>query len=401
MKRNITRRRELEKEVRHSYQHLVEVSNFADRTFKRFDPLTFDVSRHYRAIMGHLLREAHEAHFDRPTHIFLAFRQADGHLRGRVYMKRDRAVVEEEEEIAIDPSRQKVAIALGQKDVVWSNWEEEDDSLAEYQTHFHERIRAKVGTIERFVTYTSQDVALIGFYRGKRVTELDACVLKGLTVYARSLNLISDQVRETEDAFIYTIEALARAAEANDKDTGRHILRVNEYSRCLAEALGLDAEFVRKIHYSAQMHDVGKIHLHPDLLRKPKGLTEEEFARMTQHPHYGAKILGGAPRLEMARQIALAHHENYDGSGYPCGLKGKTIPLAARIVRLADVYDALRQKRSYKSAFSREVAFRIITRGDGRVMPAHFDPQVLEAFQRVADRMEDIFESSSGDASEA
>ncbi len=176
------------------------------------------------------------------------------------------------------------------------------------------------------------------------LNELDARVLKGLTIFAQSLKLISNQVSETEDAFIYTIEALARAAEASDEDTGRHIARVNEYSKCLADELGLDAQFVRKIHYSAQMHDVGKIYLHPSLLGKPGSLTVEESAQMTQHTIHGAKILGDAPRLEMARQIALAHHEKYDGSGYPFGLKGEAIPLAARIVSVADVYDALRQK---------------------------------------------------------
>ena len=395
--RDITRRRELEVEMQNSYKHLEAVTNFADQTFKRFDPLQFDAYRHYLAIMGRLLREAHEARFDEPTHIFLAFREADGHLSGHVYMKQNGQVVQGDEEIKIDPFRHKVAITLGEADVVWSNWEEEDESLEEYQNRFHEHIRAEVGTIERFVTYTSQDVALIGFYRGKQLNELDAGVLKGLTIYAQSLKLISDQVSETEGAFIYTIEALARAAEASDEETGRHIARVNDYSKYLAEELGLDARFVRKIHYSAQMHDVGKIYLHPSLLGKPGSLTVKESAQMTQHTIYGAKILGDAPRLEMASQIALAHHERYDGSGYPFGLKGKAIPLAARIVSLADVYDALRQERSYKPTLPHETAFRIITHGDGKVRPEHFDPQVLSAFQRVGDRMRDVFEADSGE----
>ena len=393
--RETTRRRELEEEVRRSYRHLVELGNFADRTFKRFDPLTFDVSLHYWAIMARLLREEEEPHFDKPTHIFFAFRGPNGRLSGHIYTKEDGQVVQDDEQIEIDPSRHKTAISLGEADVVYSNWEEENESLEEYQGRFHERVRAKVGTIESFVTYTGQDIALIGFYRGKRVNELDASVFKGLTVYAQSLKVISDQVAQTEDAFIYTIEALARAAEANDEDTGNHIVRVNEFSKCLAEELGLEAEFVAEIYYSAQMHDVGKIHLHTSLLTKPDSLTGEEFAEMAQHTIYGAKILGNAPRLAMARQIALAHHERYDGSGYPYGLKGESIPLAARIASVGDVYDALRQERSYKSAFSHEMAFRIITQGDGRVMPGHFDPQVLAAFRKVEDRVRDIFKANS------
>jgi len=199
--RDTTRRRELEEEVRRSHGHLVEIGDFAEQTFMHFDPLTFDVAQHYRAIMGHLLREEEEAHSDKPTHIFLAFRGADGHLKGYVYEKKGGNVVWEDEEIEIDPSRQKVAITVGEAEVVWSNWEDEGESLEEYQAQFHERVRAKVGTIERFITYMSQDVALIGFYRGKLVNERVASVLKGFTVYINSLKLISDRVKEATDAF--------------------------------------------------------------------------------------------------------------------------------------------------------------------------------------------------------
>ena len=390
--RELTGRQEIEGQMENSYTNLKLVSDFADRTFKKFDPLTFDVQRHFQAITGQLLREKDGHEFDKPTHIFLAFRSENRHLKGHIYTKQNGRVVRDAEEIHVDPSKDKVAITLGQTNVVWSNWEEEEGSLKNYQNRFHKAVREKVGTIERFVTYTSQDIALIGFYRGKRVNELDASALKGLTVYAQSLKFISDQVAETEDAFIYTIEALARAAEANDANTGDHIGRVNEYSKLLAEELGIDAEFVRKIHYSAQMHDVGKIYLDNGILRKSGRLAPEEWAEMTQHTVFGAKILGDEHRLEMARKIALAHHEKFDGSGYPSGLKGEAIPLAARIVSVADVYDALRQERSYKRSLSHEAAFEIITQGDGRVEPEYFDPKVLEAFRKVADRMKEVFE---------
>ncbi|MFC1583072.1 HD domain-containing phosphohydrolase [Candidatus Neomarinimicrobiota bacterium] len=390
---DISKLMDLEEELRDSYGHLAEMSNFAHRTFKRFDPLRFDVLHHYRAIMGLMLREADETHYDKPTHFFLAFRQPEGQFKGLIYTKQNAQIVEDNEEIVVDPAQAKVAITYGQKEVTWSNWEDEEGNLQEYQANFHERVRAKVGTIERFVTFNSTDVALIGFYKNKRVGELEAQVLKSLTVYAQSLKLISDQVRETEDAFLYTIEALARAAEANDEDTGQHIHRVNEYSRSLAEKMGMDAEFVRSIHYSAQMHDVGKIHVHPDILRKPGKLTKQELGRMMLHPTAGAQILGGAPRLEMARQIASGHHEKYDGGGYPQGLTGEDIPLAARIVTMADIYDALRQERSYKPSFSHEKAFQIISEGDGRVNPENFDPQVLDAFREIHDQFDEIYES--------
>lgn len=112
---------------------------------------------------------------------------------------------------------------------------------------------------------------------------------------------------------------------------------------------------------------------------------------MKAHPVYGARILGDSPRLIMAREIALHHHEKYNGTGYPHGIKGDAIPLSARIVALADVYDALRQKRVYKPAFSHDKAVNIITEGDGRTLPDDFDPQVLAAFSRIKKKLDYTF----------
>lgn len=136
------------------------------------------------------------------------------------------------------------------------------------------------------------------------------------------------------------------------------------------------------------------MHIHPDILRKPGKLTAEEFEQMKKHTVLGAEIIGKHPRLKMASSIALHHHEKWDGSGYPYGLKEESIPLEARIVTIADIYDALRSQRPYKPAFEHEKAFRIITEGDGRSMPQHFDPQVLQTFKTVASKIEEIYEKN-------
>jgi HD-GYP domain-containing protein (c-di-GMP phosphodiesterase class II) len=210
------------------------------------------------------------------------------------------------------------------------------------------------------------------------------------------INDLKKAQKEIEDAFFYTVLSLARAAEASDEDTGNHIVRVGSYARIMAGALGMPESYCRDIFYFSQMHDAGKMHIHPEILRKKGGLTDQEWAIMKSHPEKGAEIIGDEPRLRIARDSAMGHHERWDGSGYPRGLKGEEIPLAARIVMLADVYDALRSARAYKSSLDHERAMAIITEGDGRVMPTHFDPAVLEAFRSRNEQFKETYEALKG-----
>lgn len=197
--------------------------------------------------------------------------------------------------------------------------------------------------------------------------------------------------KETEEAFYYTVHALARGSEASDEDTGEHIIRVGHYAQILAGYLGMDSLFCNQIFHFAQMHDVGKMHIHPDILKKPGIPTKEEWEIIQSHCQKGADIIGMSPQLAMAREIALSHHERWDGTGYPLGLKGDKIPLSGRITNLSDIYDALRNKRAYKQAFDHEKTYEIITKGDGRTLPCHFDPKLLESFKACHRQFEEIF----------
>lgn len=227
------------------------------------------------------------------------------------------------------------------------------------------------------------------------VSDFDREALKSFALNTSYFRSISGHMQETEEAFRYTIDALARAAELSDELTGEHIHRVNMYSSLLAEELGLPPRDVEVIGYSAQMHDVGKIHIHPDILNKQASLTPEEWEEMKTHCEAGAHILGNHPRLSMAAEIALSHHEKWDGSGYPRGLRGEDIPLTGRIVALSDTYDALRSRRPYKPALDHARATRVILKGDGRSVPDHFDPAILEIFRRSHGDFADIFERLS------
>jgi HD-GYP domain-containing protein (c-di-GMP phosphodiesterase class II) len=197
---------------------------------------------------------------------------------------------------------------------------------------------------------------------------------------------------ETEEAFQLSIGLLARAAEIHDEGTGNHIVRVNEYSHFLAGLLGMPEEFCAEIRYSAQLHDVGKMAVDSAVMKKRGHLTARDRREMNRHTVYGHRILAASDRLHMAAEIALNHHEKWDGSGYPAGKRGEQIPIAARIVQLADVYDALRSARVYKSALSHARACQILLEGDERIDPeGHFDPRLRALFARHHKGMDKIW----------
>jgi putative two-component system response regulator len=193
---------------------------------------------------------------------------------------------------------------------------------------------------------------------------------------------VSDRTAELHDGYLETIFTLTRAAEHKDEDTGSHVQRISHYCRELARLLGMDADFVEQICIASPMHDVGKIGIPDNILLKPGGFTPEEWEIMKTHAAMGSEILGDSksPYLQMGAEIARDHHERWDGSGYPNGKRGAAIPLAARIMNICDIYDALRSARPYKRAFDHLLAMEIITVGDGRTQPAHFDPNVFAVF---------------------
>jgi HD-GYP domain-containing protein (c-di-GMP phosphodiesterase class II) len=198
---------------------------------------------------------------------------------------------------------------------------------------------------------------------------------------------------QTEEAFMLSIELLARAAEIHDEGTGNHIVRVNEYSFYLAQLHGQPDAFCREIRYSAQLHDVGKMSVDAAVLKKKGGLNDAERAKMNNHVVYGKQILERSPRLRMAAEIAIGHHEKWDGSGYPNGLRGEDIPIAARIVAVADVYDALRAERPYKPGFTHERTMDIMLNGDNHLDPkTHFDPALLDLLRDNHQGMAEIWD---------
>ncbi len=189
---------------------------------------------------------------------------------------------------------------------------------------------------------------------------------------------VAERTHDLEQARLEILRRLARAAEYRDYDTGQHTQRVGQLSAQIAQALGLPEPEVALLHHAAQLHDVGKIGISDSILLKPGKLTAEEFEQIKSHTVIGAQILSGSAfdLLQRAEQIALAHHERWDGGGYPQGLAGQAIPIGGRIVALADVLDALTNERPYKRAWTLDEACEEIKQQRAR----QFDPEVVDAF---------------------
>lgn len=222
-----------------------------------------------------------------------------------------------------------------------------------------------------------------------------------LAHYARDLEgAVRTRTAELAASRLELIHCLARAAEYRDNETGKHVIRVGRYAGIIARHLDMDERFIEILEHAAPLHDMGKVGIPDDILLKPGKLGPDEFEFMQKHCGFGKRTfepmsndewrafrshtflgesivdIGNSPVLEMAGKIALTHHEKWDGSGYPLGLGGESIPIEGRITAVADVFDALSTKRPYKPMFPLEKSFEIMEQGRG----THFDPKVLDAF---------------------
>ncbi len=212
--------------------------------------------------------------------------------------------------------------------------------------------------------------------------------------YAEDLNnnilMLKSAHKDLQDAYLDTIHRLVLAAEYRDEDTGEHIIRIGHYSALIAKKLGLSSNEVKNILYAAPMHDVGKIGIPDSILMKPSKLTDDEFHFMKTHTIIGAKILedSRAEILQLAEQIAISHHERWNGKGYPRGLSGVDIPIVGRIVGVADVFDALTSRRPYKEPYPVDLVCDIIKKEGGH----HFEPELSDLLLENIDEFLNIKE---------
>jgi len=218
-------------------------------------------------------------------------------------------------------------------------------------------------------------INVAGAIRRRRLDDARAAQLE------RAYASVAASEAELRRAYAETVARLNRAMEFHDGETGEHVERVGESAHALARELGLDDVFAQRLRLASPLHDIGKIAMGEAILRKPGPLTDAERRAVERHTEVGHELLGGSGNelLELAATVALTHHERWDGTGYPRGLAGEEIPLAGRIVAVADVFDALTSHRPYRAAWSAADAYDHIVRESGRT----FDPAVVAALGRL------------------
>jgi response regulator RpfG family c-di-GMP phosphodiesterase len=386
----LLRVKDLNDRLNHAYDKITSLTSYGEKIVKTFDPLNFDFTSNIDTLVYQIIRQADET-AEKPQIVIVGI--TDERERWQWHKYEFAGGRLEKTILNLDIQHSMELHDVDSAKIVFYNEADLDKSGFQPVVRRFKSIDMPVSNI---VSYSSNVLCVLALNYGIDVTYYDAAVLNSLVMESLFLKTIAGQIKETDDAFAYTLWALARATEANDEDTGNHITRVGEYCALIARHLGMPEKFTSIIKLQAQMHDVGKIHTRPAILKKPGKLTPEEFEEIKQHTIYGARILGDHIRLTMSKNIAASHHERWDGSGYPHGLKGEQIHIEGRITSIADQYDALRNPRVYKPAFDHATAYGIITQGDGRTMPYHFDPSVLNAFRETSTQFAEVYEGLKG-----
>lgn len=251
-------------------------------------------------------------------------------------------------------------------------------------------------SVENGIGFISHDLCIIALNYGQEITDRHVNFLRHIIVQGQFLNFLAHSSQDLGKAFDYSVYALARAAEGHDDEARNHSYRVGEYCGIIAERMGMKDDFIRTLSLQAILHDVGKIYVPTQILKKIEPLSAEEWIEFRKHTLWGAKIIGGHPYLHIGQSIALNHHEKWDGSGYPRGLKGDAIPIEARIAAIADTYDTLRAARRQKEALDHAAATKVLNHGDGKIKPQHFDPLVLKAYRETAFLIDEAYNRRKG-----
>ncbi|HEX7503119.1 MAG TPA: response regulator [Acidobacteriota bacterium] len=392
--RMLLRLRELNEQLGEAYGSVTALATFGAETLKAFDPLHFELLPHLDLLVGQIIRQSPET-TGRPQSLIIGVHTAPGwqwHHYEAPFREFTRCALELDSQPALLlPARGEAASFFALRSEFAAKGL--DAFVARLETH------PKVMTsIKNLFCFLSAELCVFAANYGRDVGAHETAILETLATQSLFFKLLSDQAGKAEEWVTHTVQALLRIAAFHDLDQEGHPERVGEFSALLSQGMGQDEAFTQAIRLQAQLHDMGNVCIPADLLKKEGAPDFKEWEIIRSHPRVGAQIIGDHPGLAMAHTIALSHHENWDGSGYPGWLRGDQIPLAGRITALADRYDSLRLARPYKPALDHRTACEMICRGSERIRPEHFDPAALAAFQKLAPLFAEAFDRMQGAA---
>lgn len=264
-------------------------------------------------------------------------------------------------------------------DVLVSNWRSSSDSLDEYQELLPKELLDEAGEVHNLIFYENETIKILLVNFQNDIQVFDITTFQHLVQLSKTIIKILEHMKKSENIYHALSKSLSKIAEIRDGSDGKHV-RVGKICDILCSSMKSSEVFIFQLQEAIALFDIGKLLIDQSILLKNGALNDSEIKLVHKVPEFAEIILGSEPRLLAAKEIASGLYEKWDGSGYPRGKKGEEIPFSARIVSLANVYDSLRSQRNYRNGFTHSEAVKIISSGDERVKPEHFDPKVLSAF---------------------
>ncbi len=384
--RDVSGARRLETEIDNAYDRTRNILDLIEGILREMRFMDLEEEVDVRPAVSHFIREEGEILSQCPSHVFIARENPEGMLQGSLFEKKIGDVHPAAPQKTFHPVELR-RLTSDRSDLVYASRDPQRQDRETFQELFPAYFTENIPSLENYVACRingDPGGLMLAFNYPEPVSKYDSETIRGLAVALGALFSTRSQFREKVETQFTLIAKMAELVEERDRETGEHLRRVANYCRIIADELSgmprykdiITPEFIKKLYRSSPLHDLGKVGVPDAVLQKPGKLNDREYEIMQKHTIIGGKLLEGPKYLEMARDIAYFHHEKFDGSGYPYGIRGYEIPLSARIVAIADVYDAMTSDRVYKEAFSHERTKKLISICSG----GHFDPDVVEAF---------------------